>query len=953
MEKYTLLKNKKYEKLGLDVYLYEHKKTKAKINYIKTDDKNKTFAISFKTPPESSKGISHILEHSVLNGSKKYRTKEPFMDMIASSLQTFLNAMTFPDKTVYPVASENEKDFFNLQDVYLDAVFNPRVLEKEEIFLQEGRNYRFNEDRELEVSGVVYNEMKGAMTNPDTIIVNHINKYLYKDSCYEYISGGNPYDIAKLTYDEFVDYYKRFYHPTNSNIFYYGDMDIDKYLKNLDEEYLSKYEYKKIDVDLSVKENSYDKVIYEDFQSNKEDPNKSYLTYSFLTNESSNIKESLTNGILSIALINSDSSRISQRIYNEIEPEAFYARLGYGSRSSIQITAQGASDKKLDKFIAIIEEELKSYSKEIPKDSLKAAHSLFDFSQRDQINSASKGIEYILMHNLDNEIFETLELIDIINELGDLIETDYYEKFLNKYFLNNKTKLILVAKPKKDYFNKIEEKINLELKNLKKSLDENGIKELKKKEKILEDFQNRPDTKEEKDTIPKLDIEDLDTKVENIPRYIEGKFIHHSYDTAGMIYTSIYFDINHLNLEEIKILSLISDYLGSIDTKSYSYQKLDDIIPINMSGFNLNIVSLKKKDGKITNLLKVDFKTTSDRYESSLNIIMEILENSIFDDKKRLTDLIKQIKASFEMTMYDSGHMLALTRNFAHFDKLSYIKENLSGIGHYYFLKDIENLSNNSFDTFRKKLESVYKKAITKDYILNITSDDKDYELSKNLIDDKFKGFKDKTYNDLEIDFNDKYFKEAIKSDANVNYVSIGARLKENDQKKLNHITFACQILSNPYLHDLIRAKGGAYGAGIMIDKYGNIGAYSYRDPNIEKTIDNYKKIPEILENLNLDQRDFTNQKISKMGSYLKPKSLSEKGSTDFIRYIQEVDIKEIEEKLDDIKNASISDIKALKDDFKYIFDQDNISVFGNRGMIEENKDLFDDIIDIDSYTKT
>lgn len=948
MQNYTLLKNKNYEKLGLEVFLYEHNKTKAKINYIKADDKNKTFAISFKTPPESSKGISHILEHSVLNGSKKYKTKEPFMDMIASSLQTFLNAMTYPDKTVYPVASENDKDFFNLQDVYLDAVFNPRVLEKEEIFLQEGRNFKFDDEGKLTVSGVVYNEMKGAMTNPDTILVNHINKYLYKGSTYEYISGGNPYDISKLSYDEFLDFYKRFYHPTNANIFYYGDMEIEKYLENLDREYLSNYEYKKVEADLSVKENTYDEVIYENFQSNDEDPNKSYLTYSFLTNESSNIKESLTNAILSIALFNSDSSRISQRVYEEIEPSSFYARTGYGKRSSIQITAQGASEDKLDKFVEIIEDELRNYSKEIPKDSLRAAHSLFDFSQREQINSASKGLEYILMHNLDNEIFESLELIDIINELKDLIDTDYYEKALRKYFLDNKTRLILVARPDKDYFKNIEDKIDLELKDLKESLDEDGIKSLKKKEALLEAFQNRQDTKEEKDTIPKLNIEDVDTKIEEIPRKIDGKFIHHSYDTAGMIYTSLYFDINHLGLEEIKSLSLLSDLLGSIDTKAYTYQKLDDIIPINMSGFNLNVLSLKKKSGQIKNFLKVGFKTTKERYEISLDIIKEILENSILSDKKRLMDLIKQIKASFEMSMYDSGHMLALTRNFAHFDKLSFIKENLSGVAYYNFLKDMENLLKDNLDSFKEKLESVYKKTLTKDYLVNITSDDSDYKLSKKLIEERFDNLKEKDQKDIEIQFDGKYFKEAIKSDANVNYVSIGASLDEFDQKKLNLITFACQILSNPYLHDLIRAKGGAYGAGIILDKYGNIGAYSYRDPNIGKTIENYKKIPEILENLDLDQRDFTNQKISKMGSYLKPQSLASKGSTDFIRYIQEESTKDIEEKLNDIKNASISDIRDLKDSFEDILKEENITVFGNRTMIEEAKDQFDEIIDME-----
>lgn len=952
MEKYILIKNKKYEKLGLDVFLYEHKKSGARINYIKADDKNKTFAIAFKTPPESSKGISHILEHSVLNGSKKYRTKEPFMDMIGSSLQTFLNAMTYPDKTVYPVASENDKDFFNLQDVYLDAVFNPRVLNKEEIFLQEGKSIKIDEDENFSVSGVVYNEMKGATTNPDTIIINEINKYLYKNSCYQYVSGGNPYDISKLSYEEFLDYYKRFYHPSNAQIFYYGDMDIEKYLENLDVEYLSHYEKKEIVADCRVFENYYKEPIFTKFQSNNEDKNKSYLTYSFLTNKRADIKDQLANAILSIALFNSDSSEISQRIYKEISPESFYARTGYGDISSIQITAQGTSYENLDKFVEIIEEELEKYANHIPKDSLKAAHSLFDFSQRDQINSASKGIEYILMHNLDNEIFESLNLIDYINELGDLIETDFFEKQVRKYFLDNKTKLVLVAKPDKDYFKNIEEKIDQDLEDYKNSLSKDQIDDLKKKEEKLKAFQERQDSKEDKATIPTLEISDLDLEVEKVPRQVEDdnfKFIYHDLDSAGMIYSELFFDVNHMDLENLKYLCLISDFLGSIDTKKYSYQKLDDIIPINMAGLNFTVQNIKNKEGQINNFIKISFKTTLDRYENSLKIIKEIMLNTDFSDEKRIKDILKQIKAMFEMNMYDSGHSLALTRSFSHFDKLSYIKDQLNGFGYYEFIKKISKDVEDNFSSFKEKLEDLYKEIFSKNLLINITGSNEDYKILKTYIKKEFSDLDKIEKDKAKIEFNKSYYKEGILSDANVNYVSMGADLKEFSDKKLNLLALSSSIISNPYLHDLIRAKGGAYGAGLMVDKYGNVGTYSYRDPHIEKTVENYKKIPEILENLRLDQNDLKNQKISKMGSYLKPQSLQAKTSLDFLRYMQGFSYKELHDKLFDIKNASLDDIINLKDAYKNILDKNNLTVFGNREKIRENKNYFDKIIDLDS----
>ena len=568
------------------------------------------------------------------------------------------------------------------------------------------------------------------------------------------------------------------------------------------------------------------------------------------------------------------------------------------------------------------------------------------------MNSASKGIEYILMHNLDNEIFDSLNLIDYINELGDLIETDYFEKQVRKYFINNKTKLVLVAKPDKDYFKNIEEKIDQDLENLKKSLSNDEIAKLKEKEEKLKAFQEKEDSKEDKATIPALEIKDVDLDIEKVPRKIEDddfKFIYHDLDSAGMLYNEFFFDINHLDLESLKYLCLISDFLGSIDTKKHSYQKLDDLIPINMAGLNFTIQNIKNNDGEINNFIKISFKTTIDRYEKSLEIVKEIMNESVFDDEKRINDILKQIKALFEMNMYDSGHSLALTRSFSHFDKLSYIKDELNGFGYYEFIKKISKNIEEDFNKFKEKLEDLYKEIFSKNLLINITGSNEDYKKIKVYIKKEFSDLEKIKKERAQIDFHKSYYKEGILSDANVNYVSMGADLKEFSDKKLNLLALSSSIISNPYIHDLIRAKGGAYGAGLMVDKYGNIGTYSYRDPNIEKTVENYKKIPEILENLKLDPNDLKNQKISKMGSYLKPQSLQAKTSLDFIRYLQGFSYKELEEKLLDIKNAKLDDIITLKDDYKNILDKNNLTVFGNREKLRENKNYFDKIIDLDS----
>ncbi len=283
-----------------------------------------------------------------------------------------------------------------------------------------------------------------------------------------------------------------------------------------------------------------------------------------------------------------------------------------------------------------------------------------------------------------------------------------------------------------------------------------------------------------------------------------------------------------------------------------------------MSGLNFTIQNIKNKDGEINNFIKISFKTTIDRYEKSLSLVKEIMDESVFDDEKRIKDILKQIKSLFEMTMYDSGHSLALTRSFSHFDKLSYIKDELNGFGYYEFIKKISKDLDANFNDFKEKLQNLYEEIFSKNLLITLTGSNEDYKKVKIYIKREFSDLDKIKKEKTQIDFHKKYYKEAILSDANVNYVSMGADLGEFSEKKLNILSLSTSILSNPYLHDLIRAKGGAYGAGIMVDMYGNVGSYSYRDPHIEKTIENYKKIPEILENLKLDSNDLKNQKFQK-----------------------------------------------------------------------------------------
>lgn len=945
---YTLKEKQTYEKMGLTVFLYEHNKTKAQVVYVANDDRNKTFGVGFKTPPTNSKGMAHIMEHSVLNGSKKYKTREPFMDMASSSLQTFLNAMTYPDKTVYPVSSENDKDFFNLTDVYLDAVFNPQVINKKEILDQEGWHYTMDGDKITGISGVVYNEMKGALTDPDELVYDDFISYLYKDSPYQYESGGDPAEIYKLGFDEFKEFYKTHYHPSNSYIYFYGDLDIDFYLDHLDKEYLSNYEYKELDFDIKVPSNYYNDLIRSTYPASLNAENSDYLVYGFLTKENADTKYYLTLLILLSALFHMDSSKIRNQIYEKIDPEDFTARVGYGVRSSIILQAQKTDENKMDQFVEIIEDGLKEASSGINKESLKSAFSIFEYGQREQLISIMRGLTYFLMWSFDKPVFETFKIVDYLDELRELIDTDYYENFIKENFIDNPTKLLYIAKPSTEYAPKKQAELDSYIDRLNSSMTDEELENTKEDLKKLEIHQNKKDSEEEKATIPVLNIEDVEIKIEKTPREIiedKFKFIYHDIDTAGLIYTALYFDISHLDLDDLRYLSLINDFMGSVDTENLDYTEIDDVLFQNLSnpGFSNAVIGIN--DEKSTRLEKVSFTTTIETIEKSLDLMDDFIFNSKFDNKKRILELLRMKKSYFESTMYDNGHILAINRANSHIDKNTMLKDELSGIGSYLFIKKVIGEVENNFEGFVDKLEEVYKNIFTSSLEINITSSKGDFEKVKDIIINKFDSLHPKD-DEVEIEFSPKAYKEAIASDANVNYVAQTANIKELGKDFDGQIMLASSILSNPYLYELIRAKGGAYGAGLTASKTGLLSAYSYRDPNILPTIENFDKISELTNNIDMSDRDFENQQISSMGSILRPKSPSVLADEDYVRYKKE-NPTDPEKLLAEIKTSSLDEIKAYADLFEKAINKENICVFGNRTNIIDVKDKFDKIIDL------
>lgn len=946
---YQLIKNENFPAIGLEAFHYRHIKSGARIVFAKKDDTNKTFAIGFKTPPTNSKGMAHIMEHSVLNGSTRFPSKDPFMAMDSSSLQTFLNAMTYPDKTVFPVSSENDKDFRNLVDVYTDAVFAPLVVNKKQILDQEGWHYDLEGDEVVGVSGVVYNEMKGALSDPESLIDNDINSYLYKNSPYQYESGGDPRFIKDLTFEEFQKFYADHYHPSNAYIYFYGNIaDIDPYLTRLDEEYLSKYDKKDLNLAIEVKENFYENTIESTYPASEEKEGQDYLTYAMLTHSALDVKETLTAAILVNALFNMDSSKIRNEIQEKLAPEYFYARNAYGNRSALIIQAQKTNGAKVNDFVEIIERGLKKASEGINKEALKSAFSLFDFGQRENLNSVNAGLKYYLSMSFDADPFEVFRLVDYLKELKSLIDTTYYEDFIKKFYLDNPTKLLHISRPSLDYNKKENEDFQAYLKKVNEEMTPGKLAQIKEDLARLKAYQDSEDSEEIKAMIPKLDIEDVPTKTRPVPREVERdtfEYVFNDLATAGLTYTDMYFNVNHLGLEDFKYAQLLGELLGSIDTKTMKYTEIDDLIWQKLGSLNFSIMTFKKGPDEIDRTFKVSFKTLPAYTKEATEIVKDFTSNSLFANQARILELLRIRKAVFESKMYDSGHMIAINRANAHIDKHAFIQENLSGIAYYDFVKENIDLAENDFENLKAKLEDVYKRIFTKDLSINITSEKSNYDLMKDAINSTFADLTQRE-NDVEITFEAKAKKEAIATDANVNYISKSANFYEFEGGYDGKFLLAGSIMSNPYLYSLIRAQGGAYGAGMFISRSMLLATYSYRDPNISSTIDAFNKLGQIAKDLEMTDRDFENQKISSMGSILRPRSPKQMGDADY-SYFRIPSSKKDDDILAEIKSTKLEDIKNLSESFKKAMDLDNLVVFGSRADIEKNKDLFDEIKDI------
>lgn len=952
IKNYRLIESADSKDTNSKIRLYKHEKTGAQVLLLDNKDPNKVFSIGFLTPPINDTGVTHIVEHSTLSGSRKYRTKEPFMDLIQSSLQTFLNAMTFSDKTIYPVSSRNLKDFYNLMDVYLDAVFFPRMYEEKNIFLQEGWHYEFNEDRDLIYNGVVYNEMKGVYSDPDNVFSQQVTSALHGKTSYGYESGGHPAAIPKLKYEDFLDFHRTHYHPGNSFIYLYGDMDKAPILSYLDENYLSQFSPTNEDIHLNLapllKE---DKEVHLTYPT-EDVKNGSYYAYTVNMGQATSIEDSLLRDLVGELLVESNDGDIKEAFFEKNFCKDVYVEKSVSLPLDFSIVVKGAEPGKLDEFKEIIEGSLKKIiSQGFDQDRLRASFNRTELSIREG-GGIHKGIIYYI-NALNTWLYgespiDSLNMTESLSKVKKKIERGYFEEVLQKKLLDQ-GRLLIESNPSPDLYKEEQVKIKKDLENFEKNLTTGEKAEILKEQRDLMDFQSKPDSKEAKDTIPKLSLEDLAPGVEKIPRTIDKlgdtEVLFHPQFTNGISYMTLCSSLGHLKKEDLPLVSILSSLLSRLSTKERTYKDLTTKIYLISAGLSFEPQVLQNQENY---QLKFLARTSSlqNNIGESLELLQEVLTETRFDEEKRIFDLLTLERASNESSFLQNGHLIVSNRVESHYRMGSKVRDQISGLDYHFYLVDLLDHWDQRKEDFLKDLEDLYQRLLSsKDLLFEFTGSKEDYQLAKESFKNLESIYEPQEDQELNLDFSPK--KEAFSLPASVVYLSKGYDLMKLGAPYSGSMAVLANLLSTGYLHENIRAKGGAYGAGLRIKNQGLLATYSYRDPNYASTLKSYDHMGQALEDMNLDEEAIEQMIIGSMNVFDPLRTPYDKGQVDLFRYI----LGETEETTSLYKQEALATSLKTLQSYKDILDQamkeDHLVALGSKEILTAHKDDFDKIYEL------
>ena len=947
--------------------VFRHNKSGARVCVVSNDDNNKVFSVSFRTPPPNDTGVPHIIEHTVLCGSKKYPLKDPFIELAKGSLNTFLNAMTFPDKTMYPVASCNDQDFKNLMNVYMDAVFYPNIYYHEEIFKQEGWHYELESaDAPLKLNGIVYSEMKGAFSSPESQMYRSIQHSLFPDTAYGTESGGDPDAIPELTYEQFLDFHRRYYHPTNSYIFIYGDMDVEERLNWIDADYLSQFDVQPVDSTIQMQDGakvSKEYVKEYSIGSDEDEKDNTYLAYNTVVGSAFDLEECMALPILSAVLIDKPGAPVKQALLDAgIGKDVFCYWENECLQPFFAIVSKNANPEQKDAFVQVIREALEKLVKEgLNKKSLLAAINNREFQYREgDYGGSPKGLLYdIMIHGSwlydDKAAFNYMHANDIFKKFKDKIDEGYFEKLIQKYFLDSEHMTVLTLKPKKGLTNEKEEALDKQLQEYKAKLSKEEIDALVEQTKALKAYQDAPSTKEALESIPLLTREDIKKEVEPIFNEVREengvKIIFHEVPTTGIAYLQFLFDEQGMPAEYLPYLGLVSAVFAYVNTENYSFSELADESNIYTGGIWGDSSSYQRKDDTkyYRPVFNVGTKFLYENAEKAAELIGEILLRSKLGDTKRLQEILAELRSRLQMRMNSNGHSVAVQRCKSYFSQEGVFSEAISGISFYRFVDDLCKNFDAKKDEVIDKIGWIFKELFTSgNLMVSLTAEGDAYESIAAAIK-KFVAALPKTgalglhCEQVMYPYNPK--NEGFRYAGQVQYAGLAANLLAEGGKKHSSMQVLRTILAYDYLWNNVRVKGGAYGC--MSNIYGLNGDanfVSYRDPNLRETYEVYEKAAEYIANFEADEREMTKYLIGTMSGVDTPQTPRQKGDRSLFCYLGDLTIEDLQEDRDKLLATNVQDIRNNADAIRTIVNAGYRCTIGSEAKLEECKDLFNEV---------
>ena len=957
---YEVLKEEELQDIHSKGWLLRHKKTGARVMLIENDDENKVFNIAFRTPPKNSTGVAHILEHSVLCGSREFPLKDPFVELVKGSLNTFLNAMTYPDKTCYPVASCNDRDFQNLMHVYLDAVFYPNIYKKEEIFRQEGWNYHLEQkEGPLKYNGVVYNEMKGAFSSPDDVLEREIMNSLFPDTTYGCESGGDPVNIPDLSYEEFLDFHRQYYHPSNSFIYLYGNMDMEEKLEFIDSHYLSAFDSLAIDSQIRDQE-AFAQV--KDIQKNypvsedEGEEDNTYLSYNMVVGEAADINLSLAFEVLDYALLSAPGAPLKQALLDAKIGKDIYGSFEDGIKQTyFSIVAKGANLSQKEEFVKVIRDTLTKIMEEgIDKKAVTAGINYYEFRFREaDFSSYPKGLMYgldILSSWLydDTKPFCEVQLLEGFEFLKKALEEGYFEDLIRKYLLDNTHGAILSLVPEKGLAAKRDKELEEKLENYRKSLSDEELTRMVENTKALEAYQEAEEAPEALICIPMLSREDIKkeiTGLTNEEHHVEDSlFLYHDVCTNGIGYADLLFEIHDFDVNTVHYLGLLKSVLGAVDTENYSYGELFNEVNARTGGISYGIEVFD--DAQDTDAFRAMFavrgKALYPEMDFMFSMIREVLTTSKLTDTKRLYEIIARVKSRAQASLASAGHSTAVLRGASYASPMAAFQDEMAGIGYYQFIEKLEKDFDQRKEETVKELRKLMKEILRpENFMISYTGERE----SLDVVKAQAAGIKKVLFNGQKPESVKQApcikKNEAFKTSGQVQYVAQNGNFRKKGLEYTGALEILKVILSYDYLWINLRVKGGAYGCMSGFKRNGESFLVSYRDPHLKRTLEVYQGVPDYIRAFEADEREMTKYIIGTISNKDVPRTPQMQGSISKTAYFSNVTEDMLQKERNQILGAQKEDIQKLAALVEAVLSDDQICVVGSETAIEKAEDVF------------